>query len=67
VTAALPALAKLRFRKGDIIFGRRRACQRKLVVAEMDGSRIETLPTTFRWFLRRFRLSDLGLWQPIPA
>jgi hypothetical protein len=28
---------KLRFRKGDIIFGRRRAYQRKLVVAEMDG------------------------------
>ncbi|MDO8588850.1 MAG: restriction endonuclease subunit S [Armatimonadota bacterium] len=28
---------KLRFRKGDTIFGRRRAYQRKLVVAEMDG------------------------------
>ncbi len=28
---------KLRFRKGDIIFGRRRAYQRKLVVAEFDG------------------------------
>jgi type I restriction enzyme S subunit len=28
---------KLRFRKGDIIFGRRRAYQRKLAVAEMDG------------------------------
>jgi len=28
---------KLRFRKGDIIFGRRRAYQRKLPVAEMDG------------------------------
>ncbi|MCC5841882.1 MAG: restriction endonuclease subunit S [Opitutales bacterium] len=29
--------AKLRFRKGDIIFGRRRAYQRKLAVAEFDG------------------------------
>lgn len=28
---------KLRFRKGDIIFGRRRAYQRKLAVAESDG------------------------------
>src|SRR6188474_1950756 len=28
---------KLRFRKGDLIFGRRRAYQRKLAVAEMDG------------------------------
>jgi len=28
---------KLQFRKGDIIFGRRRAYQRKLAVAEMDG------------------------------
>ena len=28
---------KLRFRKGDIIFGRRRAYQRKLAVADMDG------------------------------
>ncbi len=28
---------KLRFQKGDIIFGRRRAYQRKLVVAEFDG------------------------------
>jgi restriction endonuclease S subunit len=28
---------KLRFRKGDIIFGRRRAYQRKLAVAEADG------------------------------
>lgn len=28
---------KLRFRKGDIIFGRRRAYQRKLAVAETDG------------------------------
>jgi hypothetical protein len=28
---------KLRFRKGDIIFGRRRAYQRKLAVTEMDG------------------------------
>jgi type I restriction enzyme M protein len=28
---------KLRFRKGDIIFGRRRAYQRKLAVAERDG------------------------------
>lgn len=28
---------KLRFRKGDIIFGRRRAYQRKLAEAEMDG------------------------------
>jgi restriction endonuclease S subunit len=28
---------KLRFRKGDIIFGRRRAYQRKLSVAEFDG------------------------------
>ena len=28
---------KLRFRQGDIIFGRRRAYQRKLAVAEMDG------------------------------
>jgi len=28
---------KLRFRKDDIIFGRRRAYQRKLAVAEMDG------------------------------
>jgi type I restriction enzyme M protein len=28
---------KLRFRKRDIIFGRRRAYQRKLAVAEMDG------------------------------
>jgi len=28
---------KLRFSKGDIIFGRRRAYQRKLVVAEFDG------------------------------
>lgn len=29
--------SKLRFRKGDIIFGRRRAYQRKLSVAEFDG------------------------------
>jgi len=28
---------KLRFRKGDIVFGRRRAYQRKLAVAEVDG------------------------------
>jgi type I restriction enzyme, S subunit len=28
---------KLRFRKGDIIFGRRRAYQRKLAMAEFDG------------------------------
>ena len=28
---------KLRFSKGDIIFGRRRAYQRKLTVAEFDG------------------------------
>ena len=28
---------KLRFRKADIIFGRRRAYQRKLTVTEMDG------------------------------
>lgn len=28
---------KLRFRKGDIIFGKRRAYQRKLAVAEFDG------------------------------
>ena len=28
---------KLRFRKGDIIFGRRRAYQRKLAVAEFEG------------------------------
>ena len=28
---------KLRFRKGDLIFGRRRAYQRKLAVAEFDG------------------------------
>lgn len=28
---------KLRFRKGDIIFGRRRAYQRKVAVAEVDG------------------------------
>ena len=28
---------KLRFRKGEIIFGRRRAYQRKLAVAEFDG------------------------------
>lgn len=28
---------KLRFRKGDIIFGRRRAYQRKLAVADVDG------------------------------
>jgi hypothetical protein len=28
---------KLRFQKGDIIFGRRRAYQRKLAIAEMDG------------------------------
>jgi type I restriction enzyme S subunit len=28
---------KLKFRKGDIIFGRRRAYQRKLAVAEFDG------------------------------
>ena len=28
---------KLRFRKRDIIFGRRRAYQRKLAVAEFDG------------------------------
>src|SRR5688572_12031557 len=28
---------KLRFRKGDIIFGRRRVYQRKLGVAEFDG------------------------------
>ena len=29
--------AKLRFRKGDIIFGRRRVYQRKLAVADFDG------------------------------
>lgn len=28
---------KLRFRKGDIIFGRRRVYQRKLAVADFDG------------------------------
>lgn len=28
---------KLRFRKGDVIFGRRRAYQRKLAVAQFDG------------------------------
>lgn len=28
---------KLRFRKGDIIFGRRRAYQRKVAIAEVDG------------------------------
>ena len=28
---------KLRFRKGDIIFGKRRAYQRKLAVAEFDS------------------------------
>jgi len=28
---------KLRFRKGDIIFGRRRVYQRKLAIAEFDG------------------------------
>lgn len=28
---------KLRFKKGDVIFGRRRAYQRKLAVAEFDG------------------------------
>jgi hypothetical protein len=28
---------KLGFRKGDVIFGRRRAYQRKLAVAEVDG------------------------------
>src|SRR5438309_7710864 len=28
---------KLRFRAGDIIFGRRRAYQRKLAVAQFDG------------------------------
>ncbi|HIJ96062.1 MAG TPA: type I restriction endonuclease subunit S [Desulfuromonadales bacterium] len=28
---------KLRFQKGDVIFGRRRAYQRKLAVAEFDG------------------------------
>nr|MDQ3624055.1 restriction endonuclease subunit S [Verrucomicrobiota bacterium] len=28
---------KLRFRKGDLIFGRRRAYQRKLALAEMEG------------------------------
>ncbi|MCA9974256.1 MAG: hypothetical protein KC413_00845, partial [Anaerolineales bacterium] len=28
---------KLRFKKGDIIFGRRRVYQRKLAVAEFDG------------------------------
>src|SRR5690242_4203279 len=28
---------KLRFRRGDVIFGRRRAYQRKLAVAETDG------------------------------
>ena len=35
--AAMSSARKLRFRKGDIIFGRRRAYQRKLAVAEMDG------------------------------
>jgi restriction endonuclease S subunit len=30
--------SKLRFRKGDVIFGRRRAYQRKLAVAEFEGS-----------------------------
>ncbi|TLD68174.1 hypothetical protein FEM03_23960 [Phragmitibacter flavus] len=29
---------KLRFRKGDIIFGKRRTCQRKLAVAEFGGA-----------------------------
>jgi type I restriction enzyme M protein len=29
--------SKLRFRKGDLIFGRRRAYQRKLAVAQFDG------------------------------
>lgn len=28
---------KLAFKKGDVIFGRRRAYQRKLAVAEFDG------------------------------
>ncbi len=31
------AATKLRFRKGDIIFGRRRVYQRKLAVAQFDG------------------------------
>ena len=28
---------KLRFQSGDIIFGNRRACQRKLAVADFEG------------------------------
>ena len=35
--AAMSSAPSCRFRKGDIIFGRRRAYQRKLAVAELDG------------------------------
>jgi hypothetical protein len=63
---------KLRFRKGDIIFGRRRAYQRKLAVAEFDGicsahamvvrAKTETVDPVFLPFLMQ---SDLFMQQAI--
>ncbi len=63
---------KLRFRKGDIIFGRRRAYQRKLAVAEFDGicsahamvvrAKAETVAAKFLPFLMR---SDLFMQRAI--
>ncbi|MBX3416188.1 MAG: restriction endonuclease subunit S [Pirellulaceae bacterium] len=63
---------KLQFRKGDIIFGRRRAYQRKLAVAEFDGicsahamvvrARNETVDPEFLPFLMQ---SDLFMQRAI--
>lgn len=63
---------KLQFRKGDIIFGRRRAYQRKLAVAEFDGicsahamvvrAKTETVDPEFLPFLMQ---SDLFMQRAI--
>ncbi len=63
---------KLQFRKGDIIFGRRRAYQRKLAVAEFDGicsahamvvrAKTETVDPDFLPFLMQ---SDLFMQRAI--
>ena len=63
---------KLQFRKGDIIFGRRRAYQRKLAVAEFDGicsahamvvrAKTKTVDPNFFPFLMR---SDLFMQRAI--
>ena len=52
---------KLRFRKGDIIFGRRRVYQRKLAVADFDGIALHTqwfFERNLRWLCRGFSRSS---------